>query len=166
MNRFLIGLASVLHLIPHPFGVSPVGATALYAGAYGDKRFSWAVPLIPLTLAAAIFGLYDLRVMVFVFAGFALATLAGRCLLSNKRTYPRYGGAVGLGAGIFFVVSNFGNWLAFSDIYVPGVAGLIQCYVNGLPFLGQALAADAAYCLVLFGLHRLINERTPEAAHA
>ena len=166
MNKFLVGLVSVLHLVPHPFGVSPVGATALYAGAYGDKRTSWAVPLIPLTLAAILFGLYNLLVMAFVFAGFALATLAGRWLLRAERTYGRYGGAIALGASIFFVVSNLGNWLAFSEMYAPGLAGLVQCYINGLPFLGQALIADAFYCFVLFGLHKLIEQRAPDAALA
>ena len=42
MNNFLIGLATIIHLTPYPFGVSPVGATALYAGAYGPKRLSWS----------------------------------------------------------------------------------------------------------------------------
>ncbi len=166
MNRFVIGLASVLHLVPHPFGVSPVGAMALYAGAHGDKRFSWATPLLPLTVAAALFGFYELLVMVFVFAGFALATLAGRWLQRGKRSYARYGSAIALGAAIFFVVSNFGNWLAFQEFYTPGIAGLVQCYVNGLPFFGQAIVADAAYCFVLFGLHKLLERQQAEAAHA
>jgi len=38
MKKILIALATVAHLIPHPFGVSSMGATALYAGAYGPKR--------------------------------------------------------------------------------------------------------------------------------
>jgi hypothetical protein len=40
MNRLILVLASTAHLVPHPFGVSAIGATALYAGAYGDKRIS------------------------------------------------------------------------------------------------------------------------------
>ena len=40
MNRLILVLASIAHLVPHPFGVSSIGATALYAGAYGDKRIS------------------------------------------------------------------------------------------------------------------------------
>ena len=157
MNKFLIGLATAIHLAPHPFGVSSVGATALYAGAYGPKRLSWAVPLVPLFIGSLVFGFYEVTMMAFVFGGFALSSFAGRWFLALKRNLTRYGAAVAAGASIFFIVSNFGMWLA--GYYPPTLAGLVQCYVNGLPFLGQAALADAAYCFVLFGLHSLIESR-------
>lgn len=164
MNKLLIGLVTVLHLVPHPFGVSPVGAMALYAGAYGPNRISWAIPLLPLFVAALVFGFYDPVVMAFVFAGFALSTFAGRWLLRRALNPGRFGGAVAVGAITFFLVSNFAVWLV--GMYPPTLAGLIQCYVNGLPYLGQAMLADATYCFVLFGLHSAIEHRqaTPAAA--
>jgi len=157
MNRFVLIIATLAHLIPHPFGVSSIGATALYAGAYGNKRYSWAIPLIPLSVGTAVFGFYDPAVMVFVFGGFALSTFAGRWFLSRDRGYVRYGAAVGVGASIFFLVSNFAIW--FVGMYPPTFSGLIQCYVNGLPYLGQAMVADAAYCFVIFGLHMRMEHR-------
>ena len=156
MNRFVIALATLIHLLPHPFGVSSIGATALYAGANGS-RFFWATPLIPLTLAALIFGFYEPLVMIFVFAGFMLSSLAGRWFLKRERNYARFGGAIGTGAVIFYAVSNFGIWLV--GFYPPTTAGLVQCYVNGLPFLGQSLLADAAFCFVLFGAHSALERR-------
>ena len=163
MNRMLLVLASLLHLIPHPFGVTPVGALALYSGAYGPNRFSWCVPLLPLGLAALVFGFYDPVVMLFVFAGFALSTLAGRLLLRRKRSYSRFSAAIVLGAGVFFLVSNFSIWLV--GFYPPTLRGLLQCYLNGLPYLLQAMLADTAYCFVLFGLHaQLDRERQQRAA--
>ena len=36
--------------------------------------------------------------------------------------------------------------------------------INGLPYLGIAMLADATYCFVLFGLHDLIVRRQPEPA--
>lgn len=164
MNKFLIALATVAHLIPHPFGVSSVGATALYAGAYGPKRYSWIVPMMPLFVASLVFGFYNVTVMAFVFGGFALSTFAGRWFLARERNYARYGAAVSLGATIFFLVSNFAVWLV--GMYPPTIAGLVQCYVNGLPFLGRAVLADAAYCFVLFGLHALIERRQTAPALA
>lgn len=157
MNKLLIVLVTVIHLAPHPFGVSSIGATALYAGAYGPKRYSWVIPMIPLTVAALLFGFYDVTVMAFVYGGFALSTFAGRWFLARKRNYWRYGAAVAVGASIFFLISNFAVWLV--GMYPPTWAGLVQCYINGLPYLGQAAIADAAYCFVLFGLHALIERR-------
>jgi hypothetical protein len=55
MNRFILALATIAHLVPHPFGVSSVGATALYAGAYGNKKTSWAIPMLPLLIGNAYF---------------------------------------------------------------------------------------------------------------
>ena len=160
MNKFLIALATVAHLIPQPFGVSSIGATALYAGAYGPKRTSWAVPLIPLFIGSLVFGFYDLTVMAFVFGGYSLSTFAGRWFLARERNYGRFGAAVAVGATIFFLVSNF-SMLPYG-MYPPTVAGLVECYINGLPYLGQAMLADAAYCSVLFGLHAW-NERRQTA---
>ena len=164
MNKLLIVLATVIHLAPHPFGVSSIGATALYAGAYGSRRFSWAVPLIPLFIGSLVVGFYDVTVMAFVFGGFALSTFAGRWFLASERNFTRYGAAVAVGASIFFIVSNFAVWLV--GMYPPTLAGLMQCYVNGLPYLGQAALADAAYCFVLFGLHGSIERRQLASALA
>ena len=163
MNKFVIALATLIHLLPHPFGVSSIGATALYAGANGS-RFFWATPLIPLTLAALIFGFYEPLVMIFVFGGFMLSSFAGRWFLRRDRSYARFGGAVGAGALIFFVISNFGIWLA--GFYPPTMAGLVQCYINGLPFLGQSILADAAFCFVLFGAHAALERRQAETVSA
>ena len=164
MNGLLIALVTVLHLIPHPFGVSPVGATALYAGAYASPRFAWAVPLLPLSLAALVFGFYDPVVMLFVFGGFALSTLVGRWLLGRRRSLPRYGTAVAIGATVFFLVSNFSVWLV--GMYPSTVAGLVECYVNGLPYLLTAMLADGVYSFMIFGTHKLIEKQARQRAYA
>ena len=157
MNRWVLGLATVIHLLPHPFGVSSVGAMALYAGAYGEKRTSWLMPMMPLVLGLVVTGLYQPIVMLFVFAGFGLSTLAGRCLLAEQSTPYRFGGAVVTGATLFFLLSNLSVWLA--GYYPPTLAGLFDCYAAGLPFYGLSLLADAGYCFVLFGAHMVLESR-------
>lgn len=155
MNKLLLAVVTTAHFIPHPFGVSPIGATALYAGAYANGRIAWLVPLIPLFIGNLTGGFYDLTVMAFVYAGFALSALVGRFLLAQRRDMRRYGLAVVTGAVVFFLVSNFSVWLV--GMYPPTSAGLVQCYVNGLPYLGTAIVANAFYSLVLFGLHTQID---------
>ena len=157
MNKIVIALATIIHLLPHPFGVSTVGAMALYAGAHGRPKLSWSVPLLPLGVGLFVTGLYEPVVMALVFAGDSLATLAGRLFLARRRTSLRFAAAVLTGALIFYAVSNLSQWLV--GYYPPTAAGLLECYIAGLPYLGQAVLADAAYCFVLFGLHRILERR-------
>ena len=156
-RNIVLAVATVLHLLPRPFGVSPVGALALYAGAHGKRRTAWLLPLVPLSIAGLLHGLYDVTVMIFVFAGFSLSSLAGYGFLHRERSRGRYAGAVVTGALIFFAVSNFGMWAA-GGYYPQTAAGLAACYINGLPYLAQAALADSVYCFVLFGLHRLSQD--------
>ena len=143
--------------MPHPFGVSPIGATALYSGAYANRRIVWIVPLIPLFVGDLIGGFYNTTVMIFVYAGFALSSIIGRVVLAPRRNTRRYAVAITAAAVIFFLVSNLAVWLV--GMYPPTIAGLLQCYFNGLPYLGTALVADTIYCFVLFGLHSRLADR-------
>ena len=164
MNRTLLALVSILHLLPHPFGVSPLGGAALYAGAYGNPRIAWLVPLIPLFAGDLLIGFYDPTVMLFVYAGFAISAAIGRLVLAARRSPWRFAAAIPAAAVSFYLVSNFSIWLV--GMYPPTASGLVSCYVNGLPYLGIAVLADAAYCLLLFGGHALIGSGRPAAAPA
>ena len=164
MNKVLIVLVSVLHLMPHPFGVSPIAGTALYAGAHAGRRVVWLVPLIPLLVGDLLGGFYDLTVMAFVYAGFALSALVGRYFLAAQRNTRRFASAIVSAAVVFYLVSNFSIWLV--GMYPPTVGGLVSCYLNGLPYLGTAILADAVYCVLLFGAHSLIERNQPVAAVA
>lgn len=48
MNKLLPALVSVARLVPHPFGASPIGAIAPYAGATGPRLAARLVPPAPL----------------------------------------------------------------------------------------------------------------------
>lgn len=164
MNRLLVCLASVLHLVPHPFSVTPVAALALYGGALGRARSSWAVPLVPVSIALLISGLYSPIILVSVVVGLILTTRIGRYFLASERGYGRYAAAIVAAASLFFLLTNTAVWLA--GYYPPTVAGLLQCYLAGLPFLLQATLADAAFCCVLFGLHTFIEREAPSPVTA
>jgi hypothetical protein len=49
-----------------------------------------------------------------------------------------------LPATAFYVVTNFAVW-AFNSMYQPTAAGLVECYVRGLPFYRTMLAGDLCY---------------------
>jgi hypothetical protein len=158
MNKFVLALATAIHLLPHPFGVSTIGALAVYGGARSTWVMAWITPLVPLLIGNLIFGFYEPTILLFVYIGFAASALAARCVLREKQSGSRYTLAVGTGAVAFYLVSNFSVWLA--GMYPPTAAGLATCYLNGLPYLGVAVLADGFYSLLLFSLHNAI-ERHP-----
>ena len=54
-------------------------------------------------------------------------------------------------ATLFYVVTNFAMW-TISEIYPKTLAGLIACYVAGIPYCGTQLAGDLLYSAILFGI--------------
>lgn len=148
----LIALAIIARFLPHPFGVTPIGALGLFAGAYCHPRIAWAVPLIALAVGDLVTGGYNLIVLVCVYLGFLGGPLLGRLLLKQRRRPASLLVAVFGAALIFFLVSNFGMWLADpGQLYPRSAAGLLECYLNGLPYFRLSLIGDLIYSAILFG---------------
>ncbi len=164
MNYLLLVVVGLARFVPHAMNVTPIGATALFAGATCPPRIAWLVPLIPLFLGDALIGFYDPIVMLAVYIGFALSALIGYLLLSRKRSFARYASAVASAALVFYAVSNFGIW--YAGMYPPTAAGLLTCYLAGLPFLAASLLGDTCYTIVLFGAQALALRLRPVSAAA
>ncbi|MHB1424230.1 MAG: DUF6580 family putative transport protein [Gemmataceae bacterium] len=161
--------AGLVRLIPHPLNFTPIDALALFGGA---RMRSWITYVLPLAVMAvsdvllwAIQGRADFTLLQYafnpwVYASFLLAVLWGRFLLRNGSAARI--AAVSVLAGVqFFLVTNFGVWLAdvtrnpplpeesaivWRDIpglpapvpyhYGHNLSGLVACYVAALPFAG------------------------------
>ncbi len=150
----LILLAAGLRLAPHPDNIAPIGALALFSGAYLNRQVQWLVPLGALLLGDLANGLYHATVMVFVYLGFAASTAVGRGLLHGRDRLPRIAVATLLGALAFWLISNLGSWLVFRPLTAGGLA---QCYLDAIPYLLHSLAGDAFYVVLLFGGYRLLR---------
>jgi len=73
-------------------------------------------------------------------------------LVRNTRSPARIA-AVSLIASLqFFLITNFGMWYSY-NFYPHTPAGLIECYVAGLPFLGFTVGGDLGFAAVLFGAY-------------
>ena len=144
-------------LLPHPMNFTPVGALALFSGAYIANKRSWLIPLAVLFISDLYIGFYSPLVMLSVYVSFAISAVLGRYALSNKRTVMRIGaGAVG-SATVLFVLSNFALWL--TGLYYPmTIEGLTLCFVKAIPFYGYSLAGDLFYAAVLFGTYEGIKQ--------
>jgi hypothetical protein len=155
-------LAGILRLLPHWPNFTPIGALGIFAGARLRSWHAFVLPLIVMAVTdLALFGLYRYPPFnPFVYGSFLVSVLLGRLLARTER--PWWIAAVSLLASVqFFLVTNFGSWLAFSKepgpiLYAPTAAGLLQSYLAGLPFFGLTLLGDLWYCGLLFGAHALL----------
>ena len=161
----MVVLAAALRLAPHPWNFTPVGAIALFSGAMvRDRRVAFLFPVLVMFATDAIIGFN--RLSPLVYASFLISVLIGR-FLNEKRSVLRIGGATFLGALQFFMITNFGVW-AFLNSYPRTGAGLLTCYIAGVPLFWNTLAGDAVYSTLLFGgfvlAERLDARLRPSAA--
>jgi uncharacterized protein DUF6580 len=144
----LIGLAAALRIAPHPWNFTPVGAMALFAGAaIKDRRLAFLFPLLALFAGDTFIGFHKL--IPIVYASFLINVAIG-LWLRDRRTVARISLATLLGAIQFFLVTNFAVW-QFLSAYPHTPAGLLACYIAGIPFFWNTLAGDFLYVILLFG---------------
>src|SRR6185437_10257521 len=126
-----IAAAAALRLVPHPPNFSPIDAMALFSGAYLARRWvAFAAPLAALLLSDLVLGFYP--GMLFQYAAVILIALLGMAALSRV-TVPRLVVTALASSVLFFLVSNFGVWMA-GDMYPHTPAGLGTSYLAGIPF--------------------------------
>ncbi|MEX0901852.1 MAG: DUF6580 family putative transport protein [Pseudohongiellaceae bacterium] len=153
---FILSLAVLSRLLPHPENITPLAAMGLFAGAHISSRIYLWVPVLAALLSDLLGpGLYNLAVMLLVYLGLATASLLGKLLLRNQTLWPRLPLAVIAASLSFYGISNLGAWWAY---YPHSLEGLISCYVNGLPYLGRTLLGDGFYALLFFGSYALYQQ--------
>jgi len=163
-NRRLIALltailfAAVLRLVPHPPNFTPIGAMALFSGAYfGRRLLAFAAPIGAMVVSDAVLGFYSGFWVTYLAIG--LVVLIGWLALS--RVSPLRVGVAAVASSVtFFLVSNFGTW-ALSSMYPHTSAGLAACYVAAIPFFQNTLAGDLFYATMLFGGFRIAELLVP-----
>ena len=154
----LIGIAAALRVAPHPWNFTPIGAMALFSGAIvRDRRLAFAFPLLALFAGDIFVGFYKL--MPVIYASFLVSVAIG-LWLRDRRTVARISLATLLGAIQFFLISDFGIWVAGSW-YPHTREGLVACYLAAIPFFWNMLASDALYATLLFGGFALAERLFP-----
>ncbi|HVU08236.1 MAG TPA: DUF6580 family putative transport protein [Verrucomicrobiae bacterium] len=151
--RFLLLVGMILaaalsRLIPHPPNFSPVAALALFGGAQFSRKWTaFLVPLAAMFLSDLILGLHAL--IPVIYGCFALIVCLGFWLRRNQNVW-RIGGAAVVGAVLFFVATNFGVW-AIGSYYPKTGNGLLNCYLEAIPFFWNTLFSDLFCTAILFG---------------
>lgn len=164
MFYVLMLLAAASRFLPHPPNVACLGAIGLFAGCYMSGRKAYLVPLFALSLSDVVgylfsvpgMGFYHPITMLTVYLGVLAAVPVGRWVGRNSAIWRRPAGAV-VTSTLFFLVSNFGVWLA--GWYSMTLGGLIACYAAAIPFYGLTLTGDLVYTVVLFGAWELSGQK-------
>jgi len=166
-SRFIVLVAIVLFaaisrlmtqgMIPN---FSPIGAIALFSGAYfKDKKLAFLVPVLSMLLSDLFIEFH--ATMLFVYAGFILTVAIGFMLRTNgSLSMPKTFLAVVLSTITFFLLTNFGTWLMY-DMYPKTAAGLVACLAAGIPFIKNSFLGDLFYVTVLFGSFELVKNYVP-----
>ncbi|OHA72448.1 MAG: hypothetical protein A3A27_01900, partial [Candidatus Wildermuthbacteria bacterium RIFCSPLOWO2_01_FULL_47_18] len=137
-------------LLPHLPNFTPIGALALFAGAYLARKHWWGLllPLFIMFVSDLFIGFYDVKLMAVVYGSFLLYAFIGR-VLPKQNSLLVFGGALG-GAVFFYLATNFAVWM-FSPWYVKSVEGLMLSYTLALPFFRATLFGDLFFTGVFFG---------------
>ena len=166
----IIVIAALSRLIPHPPNFSPIGGIALFGAAYFAKKH-WAIiiPFVAMWISSLIL---DNTIMAqyyshfvwfshpYVYLSLILIVALGWVVLKKVKPMNLLGASLGASV-IFYLVSNFGVWLASTVTYAKTFSGLMACYAAGLPFFGWTLAGDLFYVTVIFGAYELVKRKYP-----
>ena len=128
----------VSRLIPHAANFTPIGSLVLF----NSKKSAWkGIALAILVMIISDMFLKFNFASIFVYAGFISYALWGQI----KKLHPIL--AVTLGSISFFVISNFGVWTG--PWYSHTLTGLVQCFVNAVPFYRNTILSDLIFVTVI-----------------
>jgi hypothetical protein len=177
MNKNLLAIAAIvisaafIRIIPHAPNFSPLGAMALFAGAYITNRWlAFGLPLVTLLISDALMGfngwVYPEQI-AFVYGTFLLIALLGKTLL-NRKNMLRVGLGSVASSVLFFAITNFGVWaggfIHQPALYPLNAAGLIESYIAAIPFFHNTLFSDLFYNALFFGSFYLLQINIPALA--
>ena len=146
---------------------SPLGAMALFGGAYFNKQWkAFGFPLLMLFLSdfvlqQTVFKAYGSGILYegwyWVYGAFALMTLAGRWLL-KKITVRTFIASVLVCVFIHWTVTDIGVWYG-SKIFSQNMEGYIDCLILAIPYEWRFLTGTIVYGIILFGLFEWMQQR-------
>ena len=157
----LILLGIAMRFLPHAPNFTPVVAIALFGGFYLNKKYAILVPLSLMVITDLFLGLHN--VILFTWGSVVLISVLGIIQKKRKSALTIAGSSL-ISAVAFFIITNFGVWLA--GWYTYTFEGFITCYVRAIPFFRHMLSSTLLYSTVLFGSYELIAKRVRKTRFA
>jgi len=137
---------------------SPIGAVVLLGAAYFARTntallvplgLMWIVDLyLNNVVYAEYFDSFQLLGVPAVYISLVLIILIARYMLKRVNLLNVVGASL-MGAVIFYLITNFGSWLA-DPIYPKNLGGLMQSYQAGIPFFRGTILGNLFFTTLLF----------------
>lgn len=156
----IILFAVVCRLIPHIPNVAPIAAMALFGGVYLNKKYALVLPLVAMFISDIFLGFS--ATTPFVYLSFFLTGCIGLWLRNHKNLTTVICSSLASSL-LFYVLTNFNFWFA-SPLYPKTMTGLLQSYVNALPFFRNTILGDLFYTGILFGSYEIILRHCERSA--
>lgn len=146
---------------------TPIGAMALFGGAYFTRMKSFVFPLLALWLSDIVLNrvfigewviFYD--GFLWVYGAFALMVLVGKWMQANKSVTRFVGSSLAI-VFIHWIVTDIGVWLS-SPLYPLTFEGFILCLIAAIPFELNLLGGTLIYGSVMFGAFEWSKKQVPE----
>lgn len=132
-----------------PPNFAPIAAMALFAGYYLPRKQAFIIPLVAMLVSDLIIGFYNPATMLSVYGSFVLITLLGQYAKSQK-SWGFVAGGVLTGSFLFYLITNLAVWLEPGVTYSRDLQGLLDCYIQAIPFYKYTLAGDIFYSAFFF----------------
>jgi hypothetical protein len=181
----LVLIAALYRIVPNrPLGFAPQIAMALFAGAViKDKKWAFALPLFSMFISDVLYevlsqlkltdiqGFYEGQLTNYIL--FAGITVMG--FLIKRITVLNVIGFSLAAPTLFFIVSNGLFWLAgganainviTQQPLARDMSGLMQAYVQGIPFYRGSLLATLCFSVILFGGYYLLAHKNNRLTQA
>ena len=139
--------------MPHAPNFTPVLALALFGGVYLKRSQALLLPLALMMVSDLFLGLHP--VIGFTWGSIFLISCIGLWIRTSQSVTRVAAGSLA-SAFLFFVVTNFGCWLAY---YPHTWEGFSSCYMLAVPFFRGTLASTFLYAVIFFGGYELLARR-------
>lgn len=169
---FMIILAGISRLIVHIPNFTPIGAMALFGGAYFSDRWkAYLMPLMSLFLSDMIiqgvfyegqYGFPLYQGWYWVYGTFVLIVFFGQWII-KKVTVGNVLMASIAASLAHWIITDFWVWQmgCTTTVYTKDWNGFVLCYKMAIPCLQGFLLGTLAYSAVFFGIFEIAQRQFP-----
>jgi len=148
-------VGALARIIPHTPNFAPIGAMALFGGAYMSKKQAFILPMLAMIISDLFIGFDSIPMRLTVYGTFLIMVVIGLWLKNHLNAKNVLFSSLGASV-LFFVTTNFAVWV-FGSMYPHTFDGLTESYFLAIPFFRNTLTGDLFYSGAFFGGYEFLR---------